>query len=333
MEFILKTVIILSALGGFSLASYIHRKKSSGETILCPLKSDCEAVVKSDYSKFFGLPLEFFGMAYYAVIAISYGFLLFMPEYASDLFVFLVFGASLSAFLFSVYLTFIQAFVLRQWCLWCLTSAGLCTIILLSALWASQIGFVELLDKYRLTILIFHSLGAAIGLGVATVADILFFRFLKDFKISDFEAQVLRVLSQAIWLALAVIVLAGIGLYLPSAEALALSPKFLVKMIIVAVIIVNGAFLNLLVSPKLVRISFGGKHEHEAGELRRERRMAFAMGAVSIVSWYSAFILGLLKKVPLSFPVLLSIYAGLLIAAVVASRIMEKIFVKKAGSI
>jgi len=333
MELILKSIIILSALGGFSLALYIYGKKSSNQTLVCPLKSDCEAVVRSDYSKFFGLPLEFIGMAYYAAVAISYSFLFFMPEYASPFFVFSVLVASISAFLFSLYLTFIQAFALRQWCAWCLTSAGLSTIILGSALLASDFGFIGLLSEYHILILTLHAFGVAVGLGAATVADVLFFKFLKDFKISESETDILRALSQVIWLALAAIVLSGLGLYLPEAGELLSSPKFLVKMIIVAVIIVNGAVLNLLVTPKLVKISFSGEHTHEPGELRKERRTAFALGAVSIASWYSAFILGTLKSVPFDFPTLLLVYAGILVAAIASSRIMERVFVKKAGSV
>ena len=100
-----------------------------------------------------------------------------------------------------------------------------------------------------------------------------------------------------------------------------------------AVIIINGAFLNLLVTPKLVKISFGEERAHETGELHKERGIAFALGAISIVSWYSAFVLGALKFVPFNFPTLFLIFAGLLMAAIIVSRIMERVFVKKSDSI
>jgi len=175
-----------------------------------------------------------------------------------------------------------------------------------------------------------HLIAAAIGLGGATITDVFFFKFLKDFKISESESEILRTLSQVIWFTLALIVLTGIGLYLPASERLLISSKFLVKMIVVGVIIINGAFLNLLISPKLVHISFGESHHHESGELHRLRKLAFALGAISSVSWYSAFILGSLRRLSFSFQELLGIYLILVVIAVIGSQVIERRLVKRA---
>ena len=142
----------------------------------------------------------------------------------------------------------------------------------------------------------------------------------------------MHTLSQVIWFALALLVLTGLGLYLPEAEELNQSAGFLVKMTVVTVLFINGAFLNLLVAPKLVKISFGEKHKHQSDKLRYVRKIAFALGAVSIVSWYSVFILGmLLRKIPLDFLSLLLIYLLLLGGAIVTSQFMERIFAKRAN--
>lgn len=325
-------ILIFAAFGGFLLAFYIRHKKSSHEKMVCPLDSDCDAVIYSDYSKFFGIPVEIIGLFYYGAIAISYSLFLAFPHFAPPLIVFAVLTLTIAAFLFSLYLTFIQAFAIKQWCAWCLMSAGICAVIFATALSVSEFGFFSLLAEYHDLIVIFHVFGVAIGLGGATIADILFFKFLKDFRISEWEADVMRTLSQTIWFALAILVLTGLGLYLPEAEELNQSAKFLVKMIVVAVIIVNGVFLNLLVAPKLVKISFGEKHDHQSGELHHERKIAFALGAVSIVSWYSAFILGVAREVPLNFWPLILTYILLISGAIVASQVMERFFVKRANS-
>ena len=133
----------------------------------------------------------------------------------------------------------------------------------------------------------------------------------------------LHSLSQVIWFALAILVVTGIGLYLPESGRLNESPKFLMKLIVVSVLIINGSFLNLLVTPKLVRISFGAPHDHEPGELTVARRLALAMGAISIVSWYSAFFLGYFDKAPAEFSMMIAIYIGLLAIGVVVSQILE----------
>ncbi len=319
----LYSLVALAGFAGFMLSFFIRHKKKKGEHFVCPVNFDCDAVVKGEYSKFLGLPVELIGMAYYGLVTLSYLFFVSFPYLISDLIVFLVLGTTIGALLFSFYLTFIQAFLIKEWCTWCLASAGLCVIIFFYALFGSEFGFIYLLREYRQPIVIFHAIGAALGLGGATVADILFFKFLKDFRIAEWEADVLKKLSQIIWFALAVLVITGIGLYLPNADILNQTPKFLVKVIIVGIIILNGAFLNLYISPRLVKISFGEKHPHEKGELKKERQLAFAMGAISIVSWYSAFILGMYDP-NIGFQLLLGIYLLIVAAAVLASQILEK---------
>ncbi len=341
-------ILIFATFGGFLLAFYIRHKKQAHEKMVCPFDSDCDAVIYSDYSKFFGIPVEILGLLYYGLIAVSHALFLVSPAFASPLVVFSVFTLTTAAFLFSLYLTFIQAFALKQWCTWCLISAGLCAVIFATALGASEFGFVSLLAQHHNFIVIFHVLGVALGLGGATIADIFFFKFLKDFRISEWEADVMHTLSQIIWFALALVVLTGLALYLPEAEELNQSAKFLVKIIVVSVIIINGAFLNLLVAPKLVKISFHERRRHEAGELHRipayanlpagkagasagRRKIAFALGAVSIVSWYSAFFLGMLRNIPFDFSSLLLIYLLLLGGAIIGSQFMERIFAKRAN--
>lgn len=183
--------------------------------------------------------------------------------------------------------------------------------------------FTEFLGSARPFILIGHLIGLAMGVGGATVSDFLFFRFLKDLKISHAEAGVLNLVSKVIWVGLILLIISGIGLYLPEAERLNQSSKFLTKMIVVAVVLVNGIALNLIVAPKLKKISFEKKHEHVPGELRRLRRIAFALGAVSFVSWYSALLLGALRGLPYSFPTVLAAYLAVLFAGIVGSQIAE----------
>ncbi len=315
----------LLALFGFSIATYIRHKKASFQPLVCPIGHSCDTVIHSDYSRFLGIPLEYMGMLYYALVAFSYITLVLRPELALPIVFLGLLIVSLIAFLFSIYLTFIQAFALKQWCTWCLISAGLCTLIFSATLLGSEYGFIALLAEHKMLFLGLHLLGFAFGLGGATISDIMFFKFLKDFRISQTEASVLRTLSQVIWFGLALAILSGLGMYLPATSYLNESAKFLVKMIVVGVILVNGAFLNLYVAPKLVTMTFGKWEESVAGSMRRARKAAFAMGAISMVSWYSAAILGFLNASPASFSVILGIYVGLLAIAIVTSQVMERI--------
>ncbi|PIR05032.1 MAG: hypothetical protein COV57_01380 [Candidatus Liptonbacteria bacterium CG11_big_fil_rev_8_21_14_0_20_35_14] len=185
---------------------------------------------------------------------------------------------------------------------------------------------MEFFSEYKFIFLALHLLAMALGLGGATISDIMFFRFLRDLKISHFESSVLKTLSMIIWVGLGLAYISGIGLFLADPERLLESSKFLLKILVVLVITINGLFLNFYISPKLMKISFGKRHKHRDGELHYERKLAFAMGAISITSWYSAFVLGMMRGLPYSFLELLAGYLGLLLIAVWGGLVFEKVY-------
>ena len=126
------TIIIFLAFAGFLIARYIrHHKKNVKEALVCPLKANCDTVIHSDYSRFLGIPLEVLGMIYYGLLALSYGLLIVFPSFGIPLIVSGLMVASICAFLFSIYLTIVQAFVIKNWCTWCIISATICAAIFL----------------------------------------------------------------------------------------------------------------------------------------------------------------------------------------------------------
>ena len=184
-------------------------------------------------------------------------------------------------------------------------------------------------DVWHTSLVLAHTVGFVLGVGGATVSDVLFFKFLKDLKISHTESETLDAVSRVIWLGLVVVIVSGIGLYLMDAERLNDSSKFLTKMVVVAVIAVNGLALNLKVSPRVRRISFEMHHRHVSGELRTLRRIAFALGAVSIVSWYAALFLGAMRGLPFGATSLLTVYALIVVGAISVSQVAEHLISKK----
>ncbi|MEZ4156454.1 MAG: vitamin K epoxide reductase family protein [Candidatus Paceibacterota bacterium] len=308
---------------GFFIALYIRLKKTRHQPMVCYVGSDCSKVVHSEYSKFFGLPVELLGMIYYAFLGFSYGTLLLFPQIASPAISFMLFGISLGAFLFSIYLIAIQAIALKEWCTWCICSAIITTIIFLIVVFHLNSAIIEQLAVLKPLMIILHLVGVALGVGAATISDIFFFRFLKDFRISQFESSILGILSQVVWMGVGLLVLSGVGLFLPAAATYAVSSKFLAKMGIVAIIIFNGVLLNFYISPRLMTISFGKSHHHQVGELKNFRRVAFASGAISISSWYIALILGSLKSIPITAFQMLGIYAAVIFFAVSTSQVVE----------
>ncbi|MDP3880588.1 MAG: vitamin K epoxide reductase family protein [bacterium] len=324
------TIIAALAWAGFFVCVYIHSKKTKNQPMLCYVGADCDKVVHSQYSKFFGIPLEYLGMIYYALLGFSYPAVLLFPSLANPTFAFILFGLTVAAFLFSIYLIAIQAFALGEWCTWCLFSAGISTIIVTITLFNVEPSVIATISKLTSISLIFHLIGIALGVGAATISDIFFFKFLKDFKISQIESEILNTLSQVIWLGIGFLLLSGLGLFLPAAATYAVSAKFITKMIVVAILIANGIFLNYYISPRLLDISFGKEHDHKEGELRTFRKVAFASGAISLTSWYTALILGALHSIPLSAAQAFAIYVAALFVTISISQIVESRMAKHA---
>mgnify|MGYP000935891477 CR=1 FL=1 len=184
----------------------------------------------------------------------------------------------------------------------------------------------EVLSQYKSVFIAFHMLGFIFGLGGATIADTMFFRFLGDYKISKKEHVVLGMLSQIVWGGLVLLWISGILIFLGDVERYSNSSKFLLKVVVVTVITINGFLLNTVVAPKLMKIDW--KLGHNA-KRRVLRKYAFALGAISMVSWYSAFILGSIRSLPYSFERLLVAYALVLILTIVGSQCLEALFAWK----
>lgn len=140
MESFWYLLISAASFTGFAISLNIWKKKRTKKPFACPLRFRCETVVHSSYSKLLGIPLEYLGLLYYGLIFVSYlSFFLFPEIVRSDrIFVYSVSIATIIAFVVSIYLTFVQAFLLKEWCSLCLVSALMCTIIFISVLKISQ---------------------------------------------------------------------------------------------------------------------------------------------------------------------------------------------------
>lgn len=336
MREILHILIIFYSFEGFLLSLYLFLKKRSDEKIGCLFGGSCDEVIRSKYSRFLGIPVEALGLIYYLLTCVTNIILLLFPSFATSTASFILYSSSISAVFFSLYLTFIQTFTLRKFCTWCLASAFLCAIILATFIATSDFDFIPLLIIHHNAIVFFHIIGTIIGFGGAIVSDFMFFKFLKDFKISQFGSEVLDSMHEIIWFGVGIIVLSGIGLYLPDAENLLASPIFKMKMLVVGIIILNGALLTFVISPKLSTISFeDGKNPIQRSRLFR--RLAFALGAVSSVSWNAAFIMGFVltrtSDNKLNFVQLAAIYLLFLFGGIITSQLIEYLLARQAKNL
>jgi hypothetical protein len=180
---------------------------------------------------------------------------------------------------------------------------------------------ISFFEQYKTVSIILHVLSVVLGMGAALVSDILFSSYIVDKKINPTENRTLSLLSRVIWISLSLIVLTGIAIFFSNPDKYLHSAKFITKMSIVGVLIINGILFMKVTHQGLKKLNFTDTNINH--KLVRVRKLSFAFGAVSMTSWLSAFVLGSLSVVPLSLPVLLGAYVAVLIVAIGASQILE----------
>jgi uncharacterized membrane protein len=132
-------IILLLSISGFFVSWHIWNSKKKKDHLTCIIgeTNSCDIVVKSKYNSFLGIPNEINGMLYYGLVTIA-SILLFtsLPviEFIPLGYILLIAGAGSAVF--SLYLIVVQSYVLKQWCEWCLVSAGLSIAILIVEIFA-----------------------------------------------------------------------------------------------------------------------------------------------------------------------------------------------------
>jgi uncharacterized membrane protein/thiol-disulfide isomerase/thioredoxin len=137
--------IPLLCLIGFSVAGYLAYVETTQTTAVCGPVGDCNTVQQSDYARLFGvLPIGVLGLLGYMVIFTSWMIARFARNALADPAVILVFALATLGTLFSIYLTFLEPFVIGATCIWCLTSAVLMTVLMLLSVKPAKVSFVKL---------------------------------------------------------------------------------------------------------------------------------------------------------------------------------------------
>lgn len=168
-----------------------------------------------------------------------------------------------------------------------------------------------------------HLIGLVFGLGSATVGDVLFFRALRNRQFSEDEVDNLHTIGLLTWIGLSILILSGIGLVWWKFATIAdytIPAKLAAKLTIVVIIALNGLFIHRLTIP-LLRQSIGKSLEKTV--FFQSSRLIFASGALSLTSWWSAFLLGGLRKIEFSYLEWLAIYGAVLAIAIIASQLIH----------
>jgi uncharacterized membrane protein len=117
---------------GLGVASYLAVVEVTGASAVCGPVGDCNTVQQSAYARLFGvLPVGVLGMAGYVGMIGSWLLGLLGQGGVARAGRLGTWGLALLATVFSVYLTFLEPFVIGATCAWCLSSAVIATLLLL----------------------------------------------------------------------------------------------------------------------------------------------------------------------------------------------------------
>lgn len=123
-----RNFLIVLAITGIFISLYLTYAKLTSSPVICSI-GDCNKVQNSQYSEIFGIPVAVFGVLYY--------FVLFCLIYYKDRNIGLVnnekprsnsFGNKaldlwvIWGLVFSTYLTYLEIYVIKAICIWCVAS-------------------------------------------------------------------------------------------------------------------------------------------------------------------------------------------------------------------
>jgi uncharacterized membrane protein len=127
-------IVALLALVGLADSLYLTVQHLTGQTLRCTIVSGCSEVLSSPYSHIGPVPLAGLGaLAYFTIfslaILLAFGYRSARPLLA---------GLSTIMFVMTLWLLYLQAFVIHHFCQYCLLSAAVTTAVT-AIVWGSRI--------------------------------------------------------------------------------------------------------------------------------------------------------------------------------------------------
>ncbi len=129
-KFTLWHAFLVTIVLGLFISGYLSYTRLSNTATACAANSvfNCDYVTNSLYSQLFGVPVAYLGFAVYVILGVLALFenrVSFLREYG----IFLQFGLALFAWMFSMWLVYVQFFLLQTLCPWCLSHEANFTVL------------------------------------------------------------------------------------------------------------------------------------------------------------------------------------------------------------
>ncbi len=125
-------LVPIIALAGIGVAGYLTYVETQSVEAICGPVGDCNAVQNSSYARIFGiLPVGIMGLIGYVAILIAWGIQKVRQDKWASYAQLAMLAMALFGTLYSIYLTYVEIWVIEAVCMWCVSSAVLITILML----------------------------------------------------------------------------------------------------------------------------------------------------------------------------------------------------------
>jgi len=129
-------VVPVLSVVGIGVSIYLGIVETQGVEAVCGPVGDCNTVQQSQYATIFGIHIGILGIIGYALLLGSWVVSRVAKHRVADLGAMVAAATAIGGTVFSIYLTFLEPFVIGATCVWCLTSA----ISITGLLWFTAAG-------------------------------------------------------------------------------------------------------------------------------------------------------------------------------------------------
>lgn len=133
----MQRLLFVIAIIGLLVSGYLLYTYVGGGPISCGEEGGCDVIRSSIYSTILGLPTPAHGVIFYSLLA--YGAIMWKGDRRSTM-AYLLQILTGVGFLVTLWLTYLEAFVIEAWCRWCVASAVLSTLAFV-IVWATILGY------------------------------------------------------------------------------------------------------------------------------------------------------------------------------------------------
>jgi uncharacterized membrane protein/thiol-disulfide isomerase/thioredoxin len=140
----MKWALPVLSLVGIIIASYLSYIEITQETAFCGPVGDCNSVQHSSYAKLFGVvPIGLLGLAGYVAILAAWYISQKTTGQVKSYSILILMGMTFFGTTFSIYLTYLEPFVIGATCMWCVLSA----VIMTAQMWLALPPTLEILEE------------------------------------------------------------------------------------------------------------------------------------------------------------------------------------------